>query len=797
MANGPLDGLRVVELSDEVGRFAGKILAESGASVARIGRSFPGPAMRDADVAARGGLLDWWFEGGKRWIDADLGTAAGQDTYRRLVERADLVIDTQPPGRLAELGIDYRDVVGTNPALVQVALTPFGRTGPHAGWHTSDLVSGALSGVLSISGTPERPVGAWGRQNLGFGSLMACICGLAGVHAARETGRGAFVDLSLHEVMTSSIENLFFQWWFPDQLPLPQRALRQGSLHWLGAYIVANAKHGACNIAPVPQPAPLFEWMAEEGDAEGARLAKMTLEEALADMPRVMHAIKQFALTKDSGELFHEAQRRHIAFGEVQTVAQVAENPQYEFRGTFRPVDAKHGFGSVRMPGPYARFNGTPSPAQQPPPASPADVDALLAEWGQVTPAAPTAAERRHDGPYAAGKPLAGLRIVDFTWVLAGPFANRILGDLGADILKFQTAERATLVNSPDFPYFYIWNRSKRLLSLNMKRPEALDCIRRIVEQSDVLMENFSAGVLARWGIGYDAVREWNPDIIYVTMSGPGHDGPWSNVITYAPTIHALCGLTYLSNPPDRLDVGPGFSLNDHAAGLTSAVAVLSAVEARRRTGEGQHIDIAQMETGTYLIGPALLDYFANGREAHPIGNADPFGQWCPNEVYRCGDQHELAVTCRDDDDWVRLCETVSWHAHELADDPSLATTGGRVTRAADIDERLREWCMNRTAAEAAAALQANGIPAGVVQDAGDLMADPQLVGRDFWRSTDHAVFGPRPYDRFPALWSTTDLQPYLLSGSYIGEHNFDVYTEIAGMDPDEIAEGMGNSLFE
>ena len=407
-----------------------------------------------------------------------------------------------------------------------------------------------------------------------------------------------------------------------------------------------------------------------------------------------------------------------------------------------------------------------------------------------------TPPDRRHDGPFAAGKPLAGLRVVDFTWVLAGPFANRILGDLGADILKFQTAERATLVNSPDFPYFYVWNRSKRLVSLDMKRARALDCIRGIIEQSDVLMENFSAGVLDRWGIGYDQVRAWNPAIIYVTMSGPGHEGPWSEMITYAPTIHALCGLTYLSNPPDRRDVGPGFSLNDHAAGMCAAVAVLSAVEARRRTGEGQHIDIAQMETGTYLIGPAILDHLTNGREAHPIGNADPFEEWCPNEVYRCGDQHEVAITCRDDDDWARLCDAVSWEIADLASDAELATAAGRIARIAEIDARLRQWCANRTADAAANALQANGVPAGKVQDAGDLMADPQLLARDFWQTTDHAVFGERPYDRFPALWSTTDLQPYLLSGAYIGEHNFEVYRDLAGISDDDIASGMADGLF-
>ncbi len=793
MGRGPLDGLRVVEMTGDMGRLAGKMLAESGASVVRLGPAFGGPAMTDPTVAERGGLLDWWFDGGKEHLPDDLASDAGRDAYRRLVSKADLVIESAPPGRLADLGLDHDAMVETNPALVQVALTPFGRTGPRAGWQTSDLVAGALGGVLSVSGTPDEAVNPWGRQNFNTGALMAAVCGLAGVWDARESGTGQLVDLSLHEVVTSSLEQIFFQWWFPDLLPIPRRALRQGSLHWLGAYVVAEAKTGACNIAPVPQPESLFAWMAEEGDPDGAEMASMPVEEVLAEMPRVMAAIKRFARTKDSGELFHEAQRRHIAFGEVQTVPQVAQNPQYEHRGTFRAVE---GVPAVQMPGPYARFHGTPVADQQAPSPSASSIDDVLRRWAAADAPHPPSTGRRHRGPVAAGKPLEGLRVVDFTWVLAGPFANRIMGDLGADILKFQTAERATLVNSPDFPYFYVWNRSKRLMSLDMKRPEALDIIRRVIEQSDVLMENFSAGVLARWGLDYQAVREWNPEIVYVSMSGPGHDGPWSNVITYAPTIHALCGLTHLSNPPGRSDVGPGFSLNDHAAGLTSAAAVLAALEARRHTGEGQHIDIAQMETGTYLIGPALLDHFANGREAQPIGNADPFRQHCPNEVYRCGDLGEVAITCRDDADWRRLCDTVGWIIAELADDDSLATVDGRLERVEDIDDALREWCASRTAVDAVGALQTNGVPAGRVQDGGDLMADPQLLARDFWRTTDHPVFGERPYDRFPALWSGTDLEPYMLSGAYIGEHNFEVYAELGGLGPEEIAVGMGDGLF-
>jgi crotonobetainyl-CoA:carnitine CoA-transferase CaiB-like acyl-CoA transferase len=384
MGSGPLAGLRVVELTDDSNRFAGKILTESGASVVRVGQGFPGPPMvRGGD---RGGLLDWWYDGGKHTAAIDLACERGQSEYRRLAEIADLVVESEPPRRLAGLGLDHADLVAANPALVQVSLTPFGRTGPRADWQASELVTGALGGALSVCGTADAAVGIWGRQNLNVGSLMACVCGLAGVYSARETGRGQLVDLSLHEVMTSSVEQVFFQWWFPDLLPFPRRALRQGSLHWLGSYLVANAKTGACNIAPVPDTAALFAWMTEEGDPDAPELSKLSPAEAIAQMPRVMDAIKRFALTKPSGELFHEAQRRHVAFGEVQTVAQVAANPQHEFRGTLRPVE---GFEHIRMPGPYAHFSTTPVAPQRPPPSAPDAVDALLAEWLRVEAAQP------------------------------------------------------------------------------------------------------------------------------------------------------------------------------------------------------------------------------------------------------------------------------------------------------------------------------------------------------------------------------------------------------------------------
>ena len=218
------------------------------------------------------------------------------------------------------------------------------------------------------------------------------------------------------------------------------------------------------------------------------------------------------------------------------------------------------------------------------------DIDELYAQWP---------IRDRPETSSPAGRPLEGVRVLDMSWVLAGPFGCRLLGDLGADVVKMQTAERATSVNDPENGFYPVFNRSKRSLALDMKAPGAIDIARRVIEGSDVLIENYAAGVLARWGLDWETLHTWNPRLIYVTMSGCGHEGPWSSVVSYGPTIHALSGLTALANPPGRGDIGVGYALNDMAAGTMAAFSVLAALEARDRTGEGQMVDIAQLEVGS------------------------------------------------------------------------------------------------------------------------------------------------------------------------------------------------------
>jgi crotonobetainyl-CoA:carnitine CoA-transferase CaiB-like acyl-CoA transferase len=382
---------------------------------------------------------------------------------------------------------------------------------------------------------------------------------------------------------------------------------------------------------------------------------------------------------------------------------------------------------------------------------------------------------------------------VDFTHVLAGPFATRVLADLGADVVKVQTEEPAAGAHANDFPYFPMWNRSKRSLTLDMAAPGAVDALRRLVEQADVVIENFSAGVLDRWGAGWEELRRWNPRLVYVAMQGAGTDGPWREYVTFAPTVHALCGLTALTGPEGRLDCGTGVALNDHASGLAGAFAVLAALEARRRTGEGQFIDLSQLEVGTYLVGPALLDWLANGREAVAAGTRDAFTDPVPNDVVLAGDGRWFALTARDDAEWCRLAALLDVEA------PGLATVEERRARRGEVRVLVERWAAGREALAAAEALQAAGVPAYEVQDAPHLTgADPQLAARDWVVEMDSPIWERQLTDRFPAVLTDEagEVELVYVHSPYLGEHTFEVAAELLGLDADAAAQRMADGLF-
>jgi crotonobetainyl-CoA:carnitine CoA-transferase CaiB-like acyl-CoA transferase len=391
-------------------------------------------------------------------------------------------------------------------------------------------------------------------------------------------------------------------------------------------------------------------------------------------------------------------------------------------------------------------------------------------------------------------RPLDGVRILDFTHVLAGTFATRVLGDMGADVVKVNSADRAVAVNDVGSPFYVMWNRNKRALSLDMKHPQARELCLRLVEQADAVIDNFAVGVLDRWGVGYAAGSARNPRVTYVQMSGMGERGPWSGFVTFAPTIHALCGITHLTGVPGREDIGAGTSYNDHQAGLHGAFAILAALEARDRTGRGQHVDLSQFEVGVNFLGPALLDHAGNGRAARPTGNVPPYDVFAPHDVYPCRPKGEgiagerwLAIACLTDAQWRALRDAMGSPA--WARDAAFDTADGRAAARARIDAGVAAWTRVRDAFETMTLLQAAGVPAGVVQDGVDLNEhDPQLRHAGFLTPVDDPdpQLGAMWVDRLPLHFEKTPCEVYRRVRR-VGEDNASVLHDWLGMSVEDV----------
>jgi crotonobetainyl-CoA:carnitine CoA-transferase CaiB-like acyl-CoA transferase len=394
-------------------------------------------------------------------------------------------------------------------------------------------------------------------------------------------------------------------------------------------------------------------------------------------------------------------------------------------------------------------------------------------------------------------RPLEGLRVLDFTHVLAGPFGTRVLGDLGADVIKVSSASRSVLANAEDHPYFVMWNRNKRALALDMTNEDAQDICRRLCEKADVVVENFSVGVMERWGCGYEKIRLANPGVIYISMPGMGRDGPWSSFVTYAPTVHALSGLTYMTGVEGRADIGIGFSYNDHQCGLHSVVSALSAIECRRRTGRGQYVDLSQFEVGVNFAGPSLLDYFANGRAAEPTANRLPYDNAAPHNCYRCaGEDRWVAIAVMTDEQWEafrRVMGDPPW-----APEDRFRSAAGRVANLEELDLHVAEWTRSLTPERVQALCQEAGVPAGVVQTGVDLAEhDPQLRESGFLTPADtpHSLYGEISVDRLPLHFSRTPAN-YYAAPRLVGEDNAAVLNDWLGVSEDEVRDGEERGVF-
>ncbi len=776
--DGPLTGLHVVEMGGFGVAFAGRLLADGGAEVVRI-VDVQGDALAAEGpfFASGSSIQDAWYNAGKSKLRLDLTDEAQRDQILELVRGADVLIEDWSP---AGAPLQDEALSTANAALVRVSLRPMGLDGPRAGWKAPDIVANAMSGSASVTGNAASgPINGYGNQTAHTVGLYAAICALAARRCAASTGEYQHVDLSAHEALVSCTEQVLMEWFFPGGTWNTAIAPRQGSLHWSGAYEVYPGRdgHGVMVTAALRFVDVLLPWLIADGAAQELVNTEKypNVVAMIRDLPYVMKVMREWVATYNGEDLYYEGQKRHQPFGVVWNIEEaLTRSPQIPARNYIEAVEVP-GVGAIGFPGRLFRTN----------------VDAARPSLSSLTDAFEWAPRERRTAPggrLSPSRPLEGVRILDFTHVLAGPFGTRVLGDLGADIIKVGTAARSGGANSPDHPYYVMWNRNKRNVTINMGTEAGREVARKLASECDVIIENFSAGVLKRWGLDRAGLHETNAGVTVISMGGMGQDGPWKDFVTFAPTIHALTGLTYLTNPPGEHFLGYGFSLTDHLSGLAGALAALEGLAHRERTGEGIEVDLSQYELGLGLMAPALIDYLANGTNPEPVGNRHPFGMDAPHGIYPCaGEDRWIALAVRGDDEWRRISAIAGiaderFRSHEL-----------RIQNQDALDAAIAAWTASEDANSLAERLQEQGIAAGPVQNARDLAErDPQLAARGFFGSAVTGNWGQHGIDQFPARFNG-ERPPRYAGVHAIGEDTFDVMTGLLGYGDDEMAEMLGN----
>ena len=373
-------------------------------------------------------------------------------------------------------------------------------------------------------------------------------------------------------------------------------------------------------------------------------------------------------------------------------------------------------------------------------------------------------------------RPLAGLKVVELARILAGPWSGQILADLGAEVIKVEAPEGDdTRRWGPPFiertrpdgtteraaAYFHATNRGKRSVTADFRSPEGQEKVRQLVADADVLIENFKVGGLAKYGLDYESLRKVNPRLVYCSVTGFGQNGPYAHRAGYDYIIQGMCGLMSVTGEPDGQPQKVGVAVTDVFTGIYAAVGILAALRQRDTTGEGQHVDMALLDVGTAIMANQSLNYLATGTAPQRMGNAHP--NLVPYAVFDCSDGWAI-IAVGNDGQFGRLCTLLG--LADLAAAPDYRTNADRIANRAALTEALGAVTRTWTRDDLLAALEAEGVPAGPINDMGDVFADPQVIARGL-RIEPHGIPGVRLPISFSGSELATDRPSPLL-----GEHD-------------------------
>lgn len=683
-------------------------------------------------------------------LGADIVTGGPGD-----VMQCSFMIDDIGLDGLAGQGWDLEALAESYPELVHASVTLFGSHGPRSGWRGGELIASAMGGALRVTGDSDRRPVKEALDACTFHADMVAAAGLMAAHWARDRSKpGQHVDVSIQEVAFNRNVSGTLAWQF-DRRKLHRSG---GALNYGIATVrciwpladgwcfhsLMTGKFGA------PANSALSDWMDEVGcdnplrEVDWLKYNRSTLPaETRVEWET---AIAAFFATRTKHDIATEGLRRSINACVVAEPADVLKDSHLAERQFWRDADG------LRLPSRFVR----------------------------IVPGNRGSADKAVDQPGRG--PLSGLRVLDFSWALVGSITTKTLGDLGADVIKVESRLRPCLSridvqvsasskgSFDDKPWFAHLNTSKRSLALNMKHPRAFDVLAPLIEWADVVVENFSPGTMAKLGLDFESLSRRRPGIVMISGSVYGQTGPLASEWGIDGTGGALSGRTFLTGWPDRGPVVPGsVPYGDVILPFVMVAAGLAALEARRESGQGAHIDASMYEVCVQQMHDAIVECQQGGSPAR-LGNGE--AGILDQDVYAAaGTDRWIAVSLRTVEDRERLAALLG-------------------------DEDLTTWAASRQDIEAVGQLQAAGIAAGVVQDIEDLVEyDEGLAERGALVMLEHPLLGSFGHMRTPITFSRTPPTPFRAPS--IGEHSEPVAADIAGQSEEQIAELVATGVFE
>lgn len=776
---GALDGLRVVETGGLSAALAGRMLADMGAEVWKIeppagdpSRRYPPFGKRDA---GRGpSFFFHYYNAGKRSLVADPASKEDGERLRRLILSADVWIDTTAPGETSPWRIEAEDLGTENPRLILARVTPFGLAGPFSRYRTTDLVAQAAGGMIFTNGhRGEAPLQGYGLQAYHSAAAYALAGILLALLERARSNRGQTVEVSVQEAVAGAVEETSAAWNGERRIEI-----RRGSMHWTRAFAVGRCRDGHILECTIGDWTTLHEWMKARGageDLTGEEWNDFYYRREHAE--RIFAALDRFVADQKAADVLAGAQLRRLPFAAVHPPEALRDDPQLAAREFFAPIDCGGG-EPLLFPGPPFRMSKTPLRTRRGAP------ELRSSSWPAGRAAALPSRFEQNEARRADHRVLDGIRILDFTHVVAGPVATRILADHGAEVIK---VERTVTLDLGDRQrgFFSNLNRGKKSVILNMADPRGVALAKRLAAKSDVVIDNFSARVMGNWQLDYEGLSKLRPDIIAVGMSGFGQTGPNRDYVSFGPTLHALAGYTSIMRHPGGEPAGWGYSYSDMCGGISGAIAVLTALHHRNQTGEGQFIDLSQLEAVAMIMGPMLLAIINDRISPEPIANRSQESPGAPHGVYRAaGEDRWVAIAVLSEDDWRRFAAAV---AEPWVEDKRFRDAAARLGNLAALDTAVEAWTQIRSPEEITALLQSRGVPAYTVANGEDLCArDPHLQWRGYWRRIATASGSVAILDGVSTRLS--DTPGYVAApGPLHGEHTDSVLRNLLGLGDGEL----------